>query len=110
MRFRRVQPGMRSSGTLNKTAEICFVNNTAVRYCDNADQRSFSGDWFTGFNSDGTIPSVHAAFNAVTSGSDLVLNVRKNLVLGTRCSRRRLHEECRLEVVRRVSEHDEETD
>lgn len=70
---------------LKAPGETCVINppNTATQYCTPGDQRTYSGDWLTGFLADGTTPSVHAAFNAVVTGSSLVMNVRKDLVLGT---------------------------
>ena len=72
---------------IKNPGETCFVNfavaTPAPQYCTTGDQRTYSGNWLTGFLADGTTPSTHAAFNAVVSGNTLVMNVRKDLVVGT---------------------------
>jgi hypothetical protein len=66
---------------LKDPGEICTVANTATQYCSPTDNRSYYGDWLTGFTADGVTPSLHAAFNAVASGNNLTLRVRKDLSL-----------------------------
>lgn len=80
--FTHVFAGTTTLGTatsLIKGAETCVINppNTATQYCNSADHRGYTGDWFNGLMADGVTASPPAQFSALVSGDNLTLRVRK---------------------------------
>lgn len=65
--------------TLIKGAgETCVINSGGTQWCDSADRRNYSGDWYNGLMPDGVTSAPVAQFSALVTGNNLVLRVRKN--------------------------------
>jgi len=64
---------------IKAAGETCVINppNTATQYCNSADHRGYTGDWFNGLMADGVTASPPAQFSALVSGDNLTLRVRK---------------------------------
>lgn len=68
-----------ATSLIKAAGETCVVNppNTATQYCNSADHRGYTGDWFNGLMADGVTASAPAQFSALVSGNTLTLRVRK---------------------------------
>lgn len=65
--------------TLIKDAgESCAINSGGTQWCDSADQRGYTGDWYNGLMPDGATQALTHQFSALVTGNNLVLRVRKN--------------------------------
>src|SRR5690606_16353915 len=69
---------MGAGTNLYKQNESCVVHNTAFHMCDPADQRSFGGDWLTGFLADGVTAAPTHNFSALLDGDILTLSFTMN--------------------------------
>lgn len=65
--------------TLIKGAgESCVINSGGTQWCNAADQRGWSGNWYNGLMADGVTEALTHQFSALVTGNNLVLRARMN--------------------------------
>ncbi|MCL4790676.1 MAG: VPLPA-CTERM sorting domain-containing protein [Gammaproteobacteria bacterium] len=65
--------------TLIKGAgESCVINSGGTQWCNAADQRGWTGNWYNGLMADGVSPALTHQFSALVTGNNLVLRARMN--------------------------------
>ncbi|MEZ5563804.1 MAG: VPLPA-CTERM sorting domain-containing protein [Gammaproteobacteria bacterium] len=65
--------------TLIKGAgETCVINSGGTQWCNAADQRGWTGNWYNGLMADGVTEALTHQFSALVTGNNLVLRARMN--------------------------------
>lgn len=67
-----------ATSLIKGAGESCVINSGGTQWCNAADQRGWTGNWYNGLMADGVTQALTHQFSALVTGNNLVLRARMN--------------------------------